>query len=100
MNDLHQVISSLEELDRASISQGVSQQFVAVRMVAKETVVAGNREGLLHLALQLLRLGSKVAPGSHYHLDEASVADIAETNVVFVYEEAPWQESNVRTHDA
>jgi ligand-binding sensor domain-containing protein len=94
---LHRVISDLEALDEASNPAAGASCFVAVRKNATETLIAGNAEGLVHLALQLLRVAEQAVPGAHYHRDEASVADTAETRVVFAYERAPWSHGG---HDA
>jgi len=44
--------------------------------------VSGNQQGLVLLALQILRLADKGISGSHYHLDESSIADTADMSVV------------------
>ena len=48
-----------------------------------EVVIRGNKEGLVELANQILRIAHSEFSGAHYHLDEASIADVAEVNVVF-----------------
>ena len=49
----------------------------------KEIVIRGNKEGLTELANQIFRVANSKIKGAHYHLDEASIADLAEVNVVF-----------------
>ncbi len=80
---LRNVISDLESLEAASGS------FIEVRKNAFETVVSGNRDGLTQLALQILRLAESDFSGAHYHLDETSIADAADTNVVFALKREP-----------
>lgn len=48
-----------------------------------EVVIRGNKEGLAELANQILRIAHSEYSGAHFHLDEASIADVAEVNVVF-----------------
>ncbi len=86
---LRNVIAHLESLDEASTS-AVSKSFIEVRKNAFETVVSGNRTGLVQLALQLLRLAEAESLGAHYHLDETSIADAADASVVFALKQAPW----------
>lgn len=84
------VISNLESLEAASRPTAVSNSFIEVRKNAFETVVSGNRDGLIQLALQILRLAESESLGAHYSLDETSIADAADTNVVFALKQAPW----------
>jgi hypothetical protein len=84
------VISDLESLEATSGTTAVSNSFIEVRTNTDETVVNGNRDGLIQLALQLLRLAESESLGAHYHLDESSIADAADTNVVFALKQAPW----------
>ena len=47
-----------------------------------EVVISGNKQGLVLLALQILRLADNGTSGSHYHIDECSIADRADISVV------------------
>ena len=90
MKNLATLISELESMDATNTLSAPSQIFVEVRRNSDETIILGNQEGLVHIALQLLRLAEKESLGGHYHIDESSVADTAETNVVLSYKKAPW----------
>jgi hypothetical protein len=90
MNNLRNLIVELESLEATRPSGEPSSIFVEVRKNDIETIIAGNQDGLVHIALQLLRLAESKALGGHYHVDESSIADTAETNVVFSYKQAPW----------
>lgn len=90
MKNLRNLIVELESLVADSPSGEPSNLFVEVRKNEIETVIAGNQDGLVHIALQLLRLAEGESLGGHYHIDESSIADTAETNVVLSYKQAPW----------
>lgn len=87
MNELTGIISQLEVIDSHSTSGGISKIFIEITTGPGETVVSANQEGPVHLARQLLSLATRSA-GAHFHLDESSVADFAETNVVLVHKPA------------
>jgi hypothetical protein len=90
MKNLHELIGELELLAVPPKSGETSTLFVEVFKNSHETVLAANKEGLVHLALQILRLADKATDGAHFHIDESSIADRAEVSVVLTYREAPW----------
>lgn len=90
MNNLRKLISELESFAARNLSSGAGNLFLEVRKNETETVIAGNRDGLVEVALQLLRLAESESCGGHYHIDESSIADMAETNVVLSYKQEPW----------
>jgi len=90
MMNLSTLIAELESLEASRISGTEACIFAEVRKNAHETVVVANQDGLLHIALQLLRIADKGSEGAHFHLDESSIADSAETNVVFSFGKAPY----------
>ena len=61
----------------------VELMFLEVCNGNNEVVIRGNKEGLTELANQILRVANSKVNGAHYHLDEASIADLAEVNVIF-----------------
>jgi len=56
-----------------------------------EIVVSANKEGLLVLAEELIKLCEKEQTGSHYHLDEAGMANICEKSLVIQLIQTPGQ---------
>lgn len=48
-----------------------------------EVVIRGNKKWSVELANQFLRLAYSECGGAHYHFDKASIADLADVNVVF-----------------
>ncbi len=89
MKNLRELIGELEMLEVSPKSGEASTLFLEVLDNPHETVLAANREGMIHLALQILRLAEKANEGAHFHIDESSIADRAETGVVLTYREAP-----------
>ena len=61
----------------------ISASQLRVRTGSGETIIEGNRAGLLLLASQILGLARSSLAGKHFHLDEASLADAADQSVVF-----------------
>jgi hypothetical protein len=86
MNELQNILSQLRVIDDRATSGTISTLFVEITTGDGETVISANREGLIHLALQLVSLADSKT-GSHFHLDEVSIADFAQTNVVFAHKE-------------
>ena len=84
------IIDKLRELDAKAIKDNVSSHFVEITSAQNEVVIAGNQEGLIYLALQLLLVAEKGYVGSHCHIDEASIADRADVAVVFVLKNPKW----------
>ncbi len=54
-----------------------------------EIVVSANKEGLLVLTEELIKLCEKEQTGSHYHLDEAGMANKCEKPLVIQLIEVP-----------
>jgi len=61
----------------------ISASQLRVRTGSGETIIEGNRAGLLLLASQILAVARSSLDGKHFHLDEASLADTADQSVVF-----------------
>lgn len=80
---MRSIIEELQAIDSLALQGAVSSHYIEITSVKGETVISANREGLIHLALQLLSIAECDSPGAHYHLDEASMADSAEVSVVF-----------------
>ena len=90
MSKLSEILEQLRALNDASARDGHSEHFIEVLQGQSEIILGGNREGLLWLALQCAELASKGVAGSHYHLDESSMADRADIPLVLRVSEAPW----------
>ena len=75
--------AAIQEI-QAQISSLADQEdcFVEVRDNGVETILGGNRMGLLQIALQVLALAEKDIPGSHFQIDQHSLADVAERPLV------------------
>jgi hypothetical protein len=82
MESLAPIIEQLRAIDRGSVRDGVSNHFLEVLSQNGEIVLGGNREGLVWLALQCVELAICNVPGTHYHLDERSMADRADLPLV------------------
>ena len=94
MNELQNIIASLDRMEADAIREGLSNHFVQVTRTPNEVTVTANAVGMIHLSLQLLRIAYKGNTGSHFHLDEASVADSADTSIVFALTEHNWHKLN------
>lgn len=86
---MEEIINTLRQLDEKSVQDGVSSHYIEIRQNEYETVLGGNKEGLVWLALQALKLASSIE-GAHLHLDEAGMADSAETNLVITNVKSPY----------
>jgi len=87
---LAQIEAELKSLDDMATVGGVSRSYVEVRNGTNEVIIGGNTEGLVLLALQLVRLAQNETPGAHIHIDEASIAGLAETRLVLRRSEVSW----------
>jgi hypothetical protein len=84
MKNIDGIIAELAAIDSEAFEDQLTIPTVEVRSKTDEVVISGNKAGLQHLALQLLRISNSSVVGAHYHLDEVSIADFAESNVIFV----------------
>ena len=82
---MNEIIKKLEELDSFSIKNGVSKHYLEITKKEDETILFANKEGLVWLACEILKLAEKESEGSHIHIDENGLADRAETNLVISY---------------
>lgn len=86
-------IEHLVSADVLSVSEGVSRHFLQVLNGENgETVVQGNAEGLVYLALSILRLATK-QNGAHQHFDESGLLDRCEVPLVVAKCLAEWEVS-------
>ena len=89
MKNIDGIIAELTNIDSEALEAQLTIPTVDVRSQNGEVVISGNKTGLQHLALQLLRISNSSVVGAHYHLDEASIADVADTNVIFTFNGVP-----------
>lgn len=90
-------IEYAQKADQLAIDGGIAKQFLRVATLENgEVVVQGNSEGLVHLALIILRLVQKEV-GSHVHLDEASIVDQCDQPLVIAKCVADWEELDIGT---
>jgi hypothetical protein len=89
MKELEDIENALSRLDATAVKGGVSRHFIEVRDNGEEVVVGGNKEGLVRLALELVRLAVKNQTGAHVHIDDVSLADVAERNLVLRVSDEP-----------
>jgi uncharacterized protein (DUF885 family) len=87
MTNIDEIIAELAAIDAESLENQQRIPTIDVRSKTGEVVISGNKSGLQHLALQLLRISNSSVVGAHYHLDEASIADVAESNVIFTLDD-------------
>lgn len=88
---LEQAARDVRTLDAAHLEEEPIPHYLAVRYGgAGELVVEGNQAGLVHLAAELLELAAGKTPGSHYHLDEAGLAESAKPVAVFTFRRGSW----------
>jgi len=83
MKNIDGIIAALAAIDSEALETQLTIPTVEIRSKTGEVVISGNKTGLQHLALQLLRISNSSVVGAHYHLDETSIADIAESNIIF-----------------
>ncbi|MFT9057377.1 MAG: hypothetical protein ABF449_12340 [Ethanoligenens sp.] len=57
---------------------------------ADTIVLSANKEGLLYIADKIISLCEQDIDGSHYHLDEASMADKCEKPIIIQLKKSPW----------
>ena len=57
-----------------------------------ETILRGNKEGLLILMRDLGRIFESASDGSHYHYDSATTLDECEVELVIGRTVAPWDD--------
>ena len=57
-----------------------------------EIVLSANKEGLLLLVEEIIALCENEQSGSHYHLDEAGMANKCDKPLIIQLIKAPWQE--------
>ena len=82
----------LEAVDALSVIDGVSNHFLQVlKAETSETVVRGNTEGLVYLALSILRLAGKQT-GAHQHFDESGIVDKCDDPLVITKCDAAWED--------
>lgn len=83
MKDIDEIIAALTTVDSDALDGPLNFPALDVRSKNDEVVISGNKTGLQHLALQLLRIANSGVVGAHYHLDTVSIANVAETDVIF-----------------
>ena len=77
-----------ETIGAASTTDG---GYVEVRRTDHETILGGDRQGLLRLAAHCLHLALHGQPGSHLHLDETSTVFCEQALVI-----RHWQRENTK----
>jgi len=87
---MEELIKELEKIDSLSIKDGVSKHYIEITKNKSEVILSANKQGLVWLALEALKLAQKQQDGSHVHIDECSLADKAETDIVITYKSAEW----------
>lgn len=72
---VERAIVEMELADKTFVHDGVSSHFLQILNNDNgELLVSGNSQGLVHLALSILRLAMKDV-GAHQHFDEAGIVD-------------------------
>jgi hypothetical protein len=88
---IREVVEQLDRIDAGFNVDGESTHFLSVEEAAGPLLaIRGNREGLIHLAKQILQIATAGVEGSHYHLDQAGMADRCDMKVAFVLARAEW----------
>ena len=87
---MEKLIRELEEINSLSTIDGVSKHYLEITKNNFETVLSANKQGLVWLALEALKLAQKHQDGAHVHIDESGLADKAETNIVITYKSVEW----------
>ena len=91
VNHLEAAIEHAQVVDSMAVEGNVSRQFLQIlKNESGEVVVQGNSEGLIHLALSLLRLAKKDV-GAHVHFDEAGIVDYCDVALVVTRCAADWE---------
>lgn len=82
----------LSQADAESVRNGVSYHHLRFDSSREgEAVLSGNREGLIHLAKELLDLALRGKEGSHVHYDESGNLSTESVGaLVVMLEDAEW----------
>lgn len=93
--NIDDMVQALLKIVDESSPKGQTNVFAEFHLVqddesTREAVLGANRDGLIYLAIQCLKLAETGVPGSHYHFDEAGVADKADPQLVIVRRKAEW----------
>ena len=82
MTTLAEAIKAVSAATGAESPDFSASQYVEVRRNERETILGGNRNGLIWLALHCLELAENGQRGSHLHLDAQSGADVCDVPLV------------------
>lgn len=88
---MEELIQKLEEINSLSTNNELSSHYIGITKNNTETVLKVNKQGLVWLALEVLKLAEKQQEGRHLHIDECGLADKAETNIIITYKSAEWE---------
>lgn len=94
MSDLQKAELGRVITDLDSIFESMDDRRLFLQTVkhGDETVLGGNTEGLVFLALHLLTLATEGLVGSHVHLDADSPLDRCDEPLVLRRDRAPWSD--------
>ncbi len=87
---LDEAIGSVSELDEFSVVNGISSHYVGLAREDGEVRINANAEGLVHIALSMLKL-AKQGVGAHVHFDESGIVDKGEFQLIITKCEADWE---------
>jgi len=87
---MEELIKELEKIDSLSIKNGVSKHHIEITKNKSEVILSANKQGLVWLALEALKLAQKQQDDFHVHIDGCSLADKAEIDIVITYKSAEW----------
>jgi hypothetical protein len=90
--ELREIARRLDEVNEEILSEQPCRAFSALRSAdgGKSVKLSGNSEGLAHLALYLIGLAVDRNPGQHFHFDDVTTLDVAELELILMYEPATW----------
>ena len=96
---LEEIIDALGRICNESVPAGKTNVYAEFRLIrdgdeVREAVLGANRDGLIFLAIQCLKLAETGLPGSQYHFDEAGGAALADIPLVVARRRADWEEQD------
>ena len=85
MQKIKDVIKDFSKLVDTDSNKFTTNMYVEVLRNEKEVVLGGNRNGLIYLALQCLKLADERKKGSHLHLDEDTITNVCDCPLIIRY---------------
>lgn len=90
-NKLANILEQLSMLANESTKDGLSNSYIESEVDKNEQRIFINTEGSIHLARMILDLGLKKIEGTHHHIDQSSMLDKGNHDIVIIYKDG-WRQ--------